>query len=523
MNARKRMGDLIIDNKELASVLINALKEPVIQYKEKEKHPEELVLMNKELAEELVITHRELALQIEENEKQAAELIIGNQEKEKRIAALIIANNEIEKRSAELLIANEEKGKQASELYLANQEKEKRAEELLLAIIQNEENKELRNAYHYARSLLEASLDPLVTIDFDGRITDVNSATENATGLLRNSLIGTDFSDYFTEPDKARIGYRKVFEQGYVRDYPLTIRHFSGSLMDVLYNASVYRSEDGEILGVFATARDITKAREAEEKLKKKMEESDLLNKALIIQKEEKIRLAEALTIVNSELSQFAYVASHELKEPLRTISNFVQIFEEDYLELLDENGLRYLQILNDSTKRMTILLSSLLDFSLLGHNIKQTNVDCKKLLDDVIANLGTLILMSNAAIEVTEMPRLNLYESEVRQLFQHLIVNAIKFQKKGAKPRIQIRSEKIHEKWRFSVCDNGIGIDPAHFERIFGIFQRLHNNENEYGGSGIGLAFCKKIVQLHQGEIWVESNEEDGVTFHFTVSNLAE
>jgi light-regulated signal transduction histidine kinase (bacteriophytochrome) len=169
----------------------------------------------------------------------------------------------------------------------------------------------------------------------------------------------------------------------------------------------------------------------------------------------------------------------------------------------------------------MSILIKSLLDFSRLGHNIKLTYVDCKKLINDVIADLETLIKTSKAVIKVSEMPELNVYETEIREVFQNLITNAIKFQKKGLKPKIQIRSEKIKEKWKFSVSDNGIGIAPAHFERVFVIFQRLHPNEEIYDGNGIGLANCKKIVQLHQGEIWVESKLGLGSTFYFTIPNL--
>jgi light-regulated signal transduction histidine kinase (bacteriophytochrome) len=171
----------------------------------------------------------------------------------------------------------------------------------------------------------------------------------------------------------------------------------------------------------------------------------------------------------------------------------------------------------------MTMLIKSLLDFSRLGRNVQLTYVDCKKLVENVIADLDNMVRTSNAVIEVTEMPKLNLYESGIRQVFQNLISNAIKFQQRGARPEIHIGSEKKDEKWQFSVSDNGIGIDPSHYNRIFNIFQRLHSNEEEYEGYGIGLANCKKIIQIHQGEIWVESNIGQGTTFYFTIPNLAE
>ena len=232
----------------------------------------ELIIANKELAfqdieigkraDELIIANKELVFQNEEKEKRAAELIIANKE-------LVFQNGEKEKRAAELFIANQE-------LVFQTGEKEKRAAELVIADIelefQNKEkekreiaNKELeafsnslKQASQYARSLIEASTDPLVTISPEGKITDVNEASVKVTGVSRAKLIGTDFSDYFTEPEKARYGYKKVFEKSFVSDYPLTIRHKNGKLTDVLYNASVYKDDKGNVLGVFAAARDVT-------------------------------------------------------------------------------------------------------------------------------------------------------------------------------------------------------------------------------------------------------------------------
>ena len=168
----------------------------------------------------------------------------------------------------------------------------------------------------------------------------------------------------------------------------------------------------------------------------------------------------------------------------------------------------------------MSLLVKSLLDFSKLGYNKKLTLVNCGQVLTEVIADLGTMISVSKATVEVTEMPTLNLYELEIRQLFQNLITNAIKFRKIDIPPLIRISAEQLKDKWKFAVSDQGIGIDPLYFEKVFELFQRLHA-KNEYEGSGIGLANCKKIVQLHLGEIWVESIEGKGSTFYFTVANL--
>jgi light-regulated signal transduction histidine kinase (bacteriophytochrome) len=169
----------------------------------------------------------------------------------------------------------------------------------------------------------------------------------------------------------------------------------------------------------------------------------------------------------------------------------------------------------------MNSLVLALSDYSRLGLNKKLQSVDCKILMNDVIADLQSVIKTSDASIEVSGMPVLKGYEVELRQVFQNLLSNAIKYQNKDSRPEIKIGSEKINGMWQFYVKDNGIGIPTDNHEKIFNIFQRMHINEEEYEGKGIGLAFCKKIVELHQGKIWVESTLGLGTTAYFTIPNL--
>jgi len=253
----------------------------------------------------------------------------------------------------------------------------------------------------------------------------------------------------------------------------------------------------------------------------KRAAELVIANRELAVQNAEKEKRAAELVIANKELTQFSFIASHDLQEPLRTVANYMQVFEEDYIGLLDDNAQKHLQAVNSAVRRMSTLIKSLLDFSRLGRNTKLSFVDCNALVQVVISDLQTMIRTTNADIEVFELPRLNVYEVDLRQVFQNLIVNAIKFRAEHSRPRIEIRSEKTAAGWQFSVADNGIGIAPVHFERIFDIFQRLHSNE-EYEGSGIGLSNCKKIVELHQGTIRVESSPQRGSTFYFTIADLA-
>ena len=194
-----------------------------------------------------------------------------------------------------------------------------------------------------------------------------------------------------------------------------------------------------------------------------------------------------------------------------------MKVLEEDYSEILDSTAIKYIHTTNNATKRMSSLIKSLLNFSRLGHNTKLVYSDCGQIVTNVLDDLHTLIKDSNAIIEVLEMPILNVFEIEINQVFQNLITNAIKFRRENTQPIIKISSEKIKNTWKFLVSDNGIGIDPVHFEKIFEIFQRL-DTKGKYEGSGIGLANCKKIIQLHRGEIWIESTLGEGSTFYFTI-----
>jgi len=219
----------------------------------------------------------------------------------------------------------------------------------------------------------------------------------------------------------------------------------------------------------------------------------------------------------NKELEQFAYIASHDLQEPLRTTSSFVQLIQKQYHGKLDEKADRYFNYILDASDRMRLLIKNLLDYSRIGNKKEIEQVDCNKTLHQVLADLGAAINDAKADIQHHPLPVISGYPTEIKQLFQNLIINAIKFQKKGVAPKIKISVQQIKNKWEFAFEDNGIGIEKKHSEKIFNIFQRLHTR-TEYEGSGIGLSHCKKIVELHKGEIWVESTFGEGSTFNFTL-----
>ncbi|QMU27807.1 sensor histidine kinase [Adhaeribacter radiodurans] len=234
--------------------------------------------------------------------------------------------------------------------------------------------------------------------------------------------------------------------------------------------------------------------------------------------KEESIKLehlVETLKHKNHELEQFAFITSHDLQEPLRTITTVVANLEQQNKGEMDEMTSIYLGFLSQSAVRMRALITGLLEYSHLGKNKLLEKVDCNTILQECLTDLSTYIQENQATITSSSLPELQAYGLELKLLFQNLISNAIKFRQKNISPQIRITAEQDNNYWVFSVADNGIGIDARFREKIFVIFHRLHPR-TAYEGTGIGLAHCRKIVELHRGKIWVEPNPEGGSIFRF-------
>ena len=222
----------------------------------------------------------------------------------------------------------------------------------------------------------------------------------------------------------------------------------------------------------------------------------------------------------NTELEQFAYIASHDLQAPLRTVRAYTTMLREKYSTNTNETVQISIRFIIEAVDRMSGLIKDLLDYSRLGKNAELKEVDCNQLLKIVQQDLATTIDETNAIIQIQELPSIKGYETELRLLFQNLIDNAIKFRKPDVVPELMITAEVQQTQWKFSIKDNGIGIDPQYHDRIFMIFQRLHGNK-QFKGSGIGLAHCKKIIELHGGTITVDSQENEGSTFYINIPRL--
>jgi PAS domain S-box-containing protein len=347
----------------------------------------------------------------------------------------------------------------------------------------------------YARSLIEASLDPLVTISPEGKITDVNEASVKVTGVPREKLIDTDFSDYFTEPEKALEGYKQVFEKGFVSDYPLTIRHVDGHITPVLYNASVYRDDKGKVLGVFAAARDITAQRKQEIKI-------NTLNEEL------KQRIIE--------FESFSYSVSHDLNAPLRAVDGFIALFLAKYLDKVDAEGQRLLGNVRRNVTKMGSLIGEILTLSRIGmKDIQISTIDMKDLATTALDELYEI--KGVAQVTINDLGNAEGDIALIKQVLVNLLSNAFKYSNKKESPVIELGSKQVGSEIHFYIKDNGVGFDMEYSNKLFGVFQRLHDPE-EYQGIGVGLAIVKRIITRHGGRVWAEGKENEGATFYFSL-----
>ncbi|MEO8111369.1 MAG: PAS domain S-box protein [Ginsengibacter sp.] len=264
------------------------------------------------------------------------------------------------------------------------------------------------------------------------------------------------------------------------------------------------RNEDNEIIGLLGIGRDITQRKVAEDKL---VELNTTLEKNV-----------QQLKISNADLEQFAFVASHDLQEPLRMVTSFLTLLEKKYGNSIDDKGKQYIDFAVDGAKRMRQIILDLLEFSRIGRvEDKTEEVDLNELVEEIIRLHSKQINETKAVLNIAKLPVLNISRTPMRQVFQNLISNGLKYHKDGVVPQISISVNSVGEFWQFAISDNGIGIGKAYLDKIFIIFQRLHNKE-KYSGTGIGLAITKKIIESMGGSIRVESEEGKGSTFYFTI-----
>ena len=351
------------------------------------------------------------------------------------------------------------------------------------------------------RALLEAAPDAMVVVNQGGEIVLLNVQAEKQFGYSRDELVGQKVKNIIPEGFAERLiadGTRSAAEalaQQIGTGIELTGRRKDGSEFPIEIMLSPLESTEGIL--VTAAIRDITERKKSEEHLVKTVGE---------------------LKRSNDELQQFAYVASHDLQEPLRMVASYTQLLAKRYKGRLDSDADEFIAFAVDGCNRMQGLIQDLLAYSRAGTNGKALReVSGEDALQGALTNLRTTIEQSGAVVTHDSLPAIRTDETQLTQVFQNLVGNAIKY-RSAEVPRVHVSATKNGgNEWIFSVRDNGLGIDPQYFERIFILFQRLHGR-NEFEGTGIGLAICKKILERLGGRIWVESQPEKGSTFYFAL-----
>lgn len=366
----------------------------------------------------------------------------------------------------------------------------------------------LRREKETAQKYLDVAATMFVLINRDQTVGLINRKGCEILGYSEDEIIGKNWFDSFI-PKNQSGQFKKSFNElmrGEIRPVELfenNIMIKNGEKRIISWHNSLIRDDGGEIIATLSSGVDITERKKAEDALRQ-------ANKDLK-------KYTEELKRSNSELEQFAYVASHDLQEPLRMVASFTQLLSRRYKESLDADAKEFISFAVEGANRMQRLINDLLSYSRIQTKERPfIETDCEDILGQARANLHEAIDKNGALITNDPLPIVMADSTQMLQLFQNLIDNAIKFSGEGPS-RVHLSAEKKEYEWIFMVSDNGIGIDSQFNNRIFMIFQRLHSRE-EYPGTGIGLAICKRIVERHGGQIWVESEPGKGSTFYFTI-----
>jgi PAS domain S-box-containing protein len=363
----------------------------------------------------------------------------------------------------------------------------------------------LRVSEEKLRIMFESMHDSMMVTDLMGNVVDANEAALQVSGYSREELLGRNAMELIAEKDRERLMelmMQNISEGGGTENLECAFIVKGGKEIEVESSSSMLYDGDGNAVGFITISRDITERKRMQEQIN---------------------RMVDDLKRSNAELEQFAYVASHDLQEPLRMISSYTQLLARRYKGKLEAEADEFIEFAVDGASRMQTMIQALLTYSRVGTRGKPPEpTDCDTVLALATKNLQTALEESGAEVTNDPLPTVMADDVQMVQLFQNLIGNGIKFQGEGVRPHVQVSVEDQGDEWLFSFKDNGIGIDPEYKERIFVIFQRLHNKQS-YKGTGIGLSVCKKIVERHGGRIWVESELGEGATFYFTIPKYRE
>ena len=445
-------------------------------------------------------------------------LAVALKDEEGKIKTWVGSKTEIQEQKEQKEQLEKSVAERTHELQEANKELEQKHQELVIA-------KE-KLLTEYSRSLIEASLDPLVTISADGKITDVNEASVLITGIEREKLIGTSFSNYFTDPEKAQQGYLQAFEKGFVSDYPLTIKHKNGELKDVLYNASVYKNEKGRVLGVFAAARDVTVQNRIAKDLTETIEFAEM---ATVIAVEAKTKAEEATHVAEDAVKakqQFLSNMSHEIRTPMNAIIGFTKVVLKTDLTAKQRE---YLTAIKLSGNALIVLINDILDLA----KVDAGKMTFEEIPFKISSSISAMIHLFESKIQEKNLALVKKYDETIpdvllgdpvrlHQIILNLVSNAVKFTSKGT---ITISVRRLADEddksatIEFAVSDTGTGIPENAREKIFENFHQATSDTSRlYGGTGLGLAIAKQLVESQGGQLQVKSEVDKGSTFSFTL-----
>ncbi|MDI5897530.1 response regulator [Flavobacterium yafengii] len=377
----------------------------------------------------------------------------------------------------------------------------------------------------YSLSLIEASHDPLFAISPEGKITDMNNASVKVTGITRLKLIGTDFFDYFTEPQKAREVYQKVFEKGFVADSPLILRHKNGKLIHVLFNGSVYKDDKKNVLGAAIVARDVTDQKRIETEL---IEAKVFAELATEIAEEAKINAENATIIAENAVKakqQFLSNMSHEIRTPMNAIIGFTKVVLRT--DITDKQK-EYLNAIKISGDALIVLINDILDLA----KVDAGKMTFEKTPFKMKSSIAAMLHLFETKIQEKNLKLIKEYDNKIpevlvgdpirlHQIILNLVSNAVKFTSKG---KITVSVDLLHEDddkviLKFAVTDTGIGISEEKIGTIFENFQQATSGTSRlYGGTGLGLAIVKQLIEPQSGTIRVNSTIHKGSTFSFTL-----
>ena len=409
------------------------------------------------------------------------------------------------------------------------------------------------------RRLFETAQDGILILDAaTGQVVDANPFMKDLLGYSQEEFLGRKLWEI--GPFKGEVASKIAFAALQVKDRlhyeGLPLETKDGRRVEVELISSAYHVDETRL--IHCNIRDMTERMRVNQALEaankelafqseergKRADELTLINAELAYQAAERGKRADELTVINAELArsnaelkradeltllnaelarsnaeleQFAYVATHDLQEPLRAVASCVQLLQKRYEGQLDARADEFIAHAVDGTKRMQTLIDDLLAYSRIGTRANAiATANCEFVLQEALDDLAVAMKESQAVVTHDPLPIVRADATQLAQLFQNLIANAIKFRGDRA-PRIHVSATHVGDAWRFSIADNGIGMEPQYFERIFMVFQRLHTRK-KYQGTGIGLAICKKVVERHGGRIWVESQFGSGATFFFTL-----